>query len=134
VVEVRIYKDRVVLCEGLAEFIVDPHRQHHRDPRTNANDFDVLDGTQPTEDVVEAFCAEQQRVATTDEHIANAGLAFDIREGVVNLVSGWWGFAADDAPPVAMATIDGAAIEDVEQATIRVLVKDARYRGVAVFA
>ena len=63
VIEVSVDEQRVVLAQRARELVIDPHRTHHRQPRTDADRLDVWDGAQAAEQIVEAPRRQQERIA-----------------------------------------------------------------------
>ncbi len=133
VVKMRVHEDWMMLGESLAELVVDAHGQHHGNSRSDSNNLDVLDAAKPTEDFVQAPGAQEKGVAATDQNISDAGLALDVGDGLIDFVSFRWLLTTHNAAPVAVATIDCTAVEDVEETAVGVLVEDAGDGGMAVF-
>ena len=134
-IRVDAHPDRPVLTEDLGELGRDALRQEDRDARTEADEFDVFDRAETSEERVELGVGQQQRVAAGEQDVTDFGMGLDVLQTclelgmeVVRLGVG------DQAAARAVAAIGSATVSDQEEDAVRVAVDDARYGHGALFA
>ena len=132
VVEVRVDVEGMVATQHRAERVVDAHGEDHRDARADADDLDVRDGAHLRDDLLQPVGRQGQGIAPRDENVADGRGASDVVDGLAQVLAGDGRLLLpDQAPPVAVATIDGAPIDGQQQAAVRVAVEDTGRAGSA---
>ncbi len=77
-VEMGIEVKGVIFAQHPHQAGGDTLRQHHRNARTDADDFNMRNGAQTAKDAVETGIAEQQWIATGQNDITNFGMLTNI--------------------------------------------------------
>ena len=127
--------ERVIFLEHAHQLVVHAHRQRHRHARADAHDVDVLDGAHAADDPLELVGRQRQRVAARDEHVADLRRAPHVVERRAQpLHADDAVVLPDQAPPVAVAAVDRAAIERQQEHAIGIAVHDRRRRRQPVLA
>ena len=76
---------------------------------------------QPRQELLEPVIAENQRVATTQKHIAYFGVCFEITERLLEIgVKFLFANSANYSTPCAIAAVTRTTIRHQEQNTIRI--------------
>jgi len=133
--EVHAHPERVVLSEHTAQFRSDSLGQYGRHFGADADEFDMWNRAESSEDPVEFFVTECKRVATGDQHIADLDCIFQIVEdGFQSLLIGLNFPMPDDSRPCAVAAVGGAEIEWEQQDAVGVPMNESGDRAVAIFS
>src|ERR1039458_7993811 len=72
------HPQRMVLPQHRAQFRRDALWQKNRDARSDAEKFNMLDGAQLAEHMLEPLVAEQQRIAAAQQHVAHFRVFTDV--------------------------------------------------------
>jgi hypothetical protein len=127
---------RAVAAQHADQVPGDAHRQHHRDLRAQADELDVADGAQATEQPVQFVVGQGERVAAREQHVADFFVTGDVVEGSLPLaqVEGVLAGVPHGPRAGAVAAVGGAEPGGQEEDAVRVAVDEARHRAVVVFA
>ncbi len=119
--------DGAVFTKNFGELGRDALRKKNRNPRTNPDKFDVLDGTETPEKRVQLGIREQQRVATRQQYIANLGMLLDILQTGFKLGMEIIGLGVgNQAAARAITAIRCTTIGHQEQDAVGVAMDDTR--------
>ena len=129
VVEVSVEPQRVVAREDAAQLGGDALRQRARRAGAETDYLDVVDGTQPAQQIVQAFVGEQERVAAGDQHVADRRGAGDVVDPLLQLCARvMLVMIADEVLAKAVAAVGGADVGDLEGDAVGIHV-DHRIHG-----
>jgi len=104
--EVDAHPQRVIFSQHAAQFGRNALWQYGRHFCADADEFDMRDRAEASEDPVKFFVAECQRVATGNQDIANLDGIFEVVEdGFQSLLIGLNFSVPDDSRPGAVAAV-----------------------------
>ena len=135
VVDVNAHPHRAVFFEDFGEGGGDALGEKDGDTGTDTNEFDVGDGAEFAEEVVEFVVGEQEGVAAAEEDVADFGVLADVLEarfkfGVEVVILG----VGDEAAAGAVAAVGGATVGNEEEDAVGVAVNDTVHRFGFFFA
>ncbi len=135
VVDVKTDPNRAVFFEDFCEGGSDALGEKDRDAGTDANEFNVGDGAEFAEEVIEFAVGEQEGVAAAEEDVADFGVFADVLEsrlefGVEVVILG----VGDEAAAGTVATVGGATVGNEKEDAVGVAVNDAVHRFGFFFA
>jgi hypothetical protein len=71
VIDMDIEPQRVITLQHFTQRLVHSHGEKDRYPAADADDFDVFDGAQPVQDLLQDARGQHQRIATGQQHVPN---------------------------------------------------------------
>src|SRR5258706_9905024 len=131
-VNMNIHPERMIFGQHVAHFLGNTHRHEDGHTRTDANNFDMRDLTQPAEDLFQYLWGQHQGIATGKQHITNLRRAFQIfdlhlefmaREGLAGV--------SNNARTRAIATVRRALGRDQHENSVWIPMDQARHGRVA---
>src|ERR1700722_15378388 len=92
--EMNAHPEWMMLLQHLCQALGDPLRQDRGYLGADAQELDVLDRAQPSEQPVELVVADTERIASGQQHVAYLGMRFEIGERLLPLAGRKLVFAA----------------------------------------
>jgi len=134
-IRVDAHPQRVKLLQHRTKLRRDALRKENWDPAADAKELDVRDSANLREEMFEPFIAQEQRIPTAEQHVADFGVPANVLDGSTEI-----GFevlvphSADDAASRAVPAIRRATICHEKQDAVGIPMDEAGHDGVVVFA
>src|SRR5207237_8187347 len=80
-INVHAHPERMILRQHHAKLWRDSLREKNRHPRPDAEEFDVRNGPQTTEQILQFAVAKKERVASRKKHVADFSVLLQIAKG-----------------------------------------------------
>src|SRR5437879_2082436 len=104
-IEMCVDIKRVKRSQHGDELINDAHRETDGDARPKPKDLDVGNGSERAEQTLELARRQTERITAREQDITNLPMSANVRKRRTEPLKRKLLFIADDAAPVAMATI-----------------------------
>ena len=110
-INVHAHPERMIFRQHRAKLWRDSLRKENRNPRPDAEEFDVWNCPQTTKQILQFAIAKKERVASRKKHVADFGMLLQIAKGFFEIsVQFLFPHPTDDAAARAIAAIGSTTV------------------------